>query len=441
MNKINQRRKSVMLILLAILFLIMSWVTLLPSAIVSADTVRDFEFNEADYSFNENDHSLKLIQIAESETGKLYVYVYQPSGAETFSLQIRLSQSISENAIWQDYFLTDRVAYTDTVFRYAVDGLELKPDALRYYDIPALYRKYDKDYDGELDGENIGGYISFAVKQLWTATTVNGQVSYTMQENASIVVTSQYVGQIYYGNPGMFLDEGTTSFYIAFDTDIRMDDIYEADISYGIIGEHITTGAIYEIVPYQTVTITAEGEASAKVGWSWFAQTHTWKDIQSKDDFVKAENLNDETKDILKTKKWVIRFHNLYSNDGGPWVKPLPLEYRATDTTILRLNYVRDGKTYNVGVVSDKQSSGTNIDNVIEDWSFKDWWESVKAWFKKYWHWLVIAVVGVIAIIILSPFLPLIFTAIGHLFVLLFKGLWWLISAPVRLIVALFKKE
>ena len=44
------------------------------------DLSKDESFSTTNYPFDSDDYSLSLIQIAESEDGELFVYVYQPSG-------------------------------------------------------------------------------------------------------------------------------------------------------------------------------------------------------------------------------------------------------------------------------------------------------------------------------------------------------------------------
>ncbi len=58
----------------------------------------------------------------------------------------------------------------------------------------------------------------------------------------------------------------------------------------------------------------------------------------------------------------------------------------------------------------------------------------------KWWQILLIIVVAIIVIILLIKFAPLIITLIVKLFVLLCKGVWWLISAPFRLIAKAVQK-
>ena len=43
------------------------------------DLMKDESFNPREFPSKENDYSLRVLQIAESEKGELFLYVYQPS--------------------------------------------------------------------------------------------------------------------------------------------------------------------------------------------------------------------------------------------------------------------------------------------------------------------------------------------------------------------------
>ena len=100
------------------------------------------------------------------------------------------------------------------------------------------------------------------------------------------------------------------------------------------------------------------------------------------------------------------------------------------DVTILRLKFETDGITYNLGVIDNKQTGG---DKPINE-------EEIKSEINGRGKWIIIAVILIVALILLAPLLPTIIFFIGKLIVWIFKGLWWLISAPFRLIKAIIEK-
>ncbi len=113
--------------------------------------------------------------------------------------------------------------------------------------------------------------------------------------------------------------------------------------------------------------------------------------------------------------------------------------------------FEKDGKVYNLGVVDDKRMSDPTPSNIPEltPWDkFMLWvkkimsklfgWDvnSIPNWGAVVFLLVVLCVLGLI-VKILWPFFPL----IGHGIAALFKGLFWIISAPVRLIASLFKRK
>ena len=83
-----------------------------------------------------------------------------------------------------------------------MEGFEVKADALRYYDISAIYRNYYADIDDGLaegDTSTIGGY-AIEVAKLFTACTVNGEVSYTCTDTTVVTIRPEqkYVGYVRY---------------------------------------------------------------------------------------------------------------------------------------------------------------------------------------------------------------------------------------------------
>ena len=74
---------------------------------VMDDMKSDTDFDISLYPANENDYSLQVIQIAESEDGELFVYVYQPSnGARDYTASsINISTAINDSLKYLNYKL------------------------------------------------------------------------------------------------------------------------------------------------------------------------------------------------------------------------------------------------------------------------------------------------------------------------------------------------
>ena len=73
---------------------------------VLEDLQKDETFDVSEYPLKNEDLSLTVIQIAESTSGELFVYVYQPSGKNVTVSSINISQGIDDKLSYKNYFLT-----------------------------------------------------------------------------------------------------------------------------------------------------------------------------------------------------------------------------------------------------------------------------------------------------------------------------------------------
>ena len=161
---------------------------------VLEDLQKDETFNIEDYPVVEKDYSLKIIQIAESNQKELFIYTYQPF-YQDYATSINISTGINDNLKYENYTLSF-INNSNTLFKYKVNDFQIKDDALRYYDISSIFRKYDKDIDGSLPGENEGNEKSYEVAKLYTASTVNGNVTYTCLSTKTVEIKNKYVPNI-----------------------------------------------------------------------------------------------------------------------------------------------------------------------------------------------------------------------------------------------------
>ena len=411
---------------------------------VLEDLQKDETFDTSEYPKVNTDYSLQVIQIGESENNELFVYVYQPCGnsKDLRACSVRISTAINDNAKWQDYPLT-YIDNEDTLYKYRVDSFTVNSDLVRYYDIPCIFRPWDERLNDEKpSNSNTVTEVSYSVNQLWTVSTSGDEIAYRMEKPDYIEVTDKYVGTLNYFEDKGSSDIDTWVFYIAFSTDILMEKLYEADISFAVEFIYATTGKVSR-GQEQSVTISSDQKGSAMTGgWYWWSKRHTWKAIESASDFVKTEKLTNEVNTYVKNKQWIVRFHTI-TNKHDSSDKGVAGSYRAADTTILRLNFITDGLAYNLGVVDNKQSGSGEKDNIEQD--PLDWFKAILQWIKGNWEWLVPVIVGsiiaIVLLIVFAPFLPIILSGIvsvlkafGHCLLWLLKGIWWLISAPFRLI-------
>ena len=132
--------------------------------------------------------------------------------------------------------------------------------------------------------------------------------------------------------------------------------------------------------------------------------------------------------------------------DDFSWVKD-PNSYAESsmaidikDLTILRLWYYYQGEEHEVIAIDTyTDSSGTN--NIFDPHrlTFEEWWASICEWWTNNWEWVVAIIIAIIAIpliVALMAFVPQIFSLIKYIG----KALLWIITAPFKLIIWLFKK-
>ncbi len=449
MNFINK----IMFIALIILCMLLPFLSFFEFKVAYADTViytnvledlqKDKNFNIEDYPVNDKDYSLKVIQVAESSAKELFIYVYQPCSPneDLKATTIRLSTTINDNAKWLDYNLS--LESSEGVFgKYKVENLQVKDDIVRYYDITAIHRMWNEKYDEKPQNDNVINEVVFEVGQLWTAATLEGNVSYTCTINETINITDKYVGYVRYSNGFWGLGSKTDSHYVAFSTNKKIDDLIEADVYFTYTPRWVWIklfGAKDEVFNgyYGTscdsyVYIKEDDVATNNPSWI-FPEKYVRDRIQSVDDFILKESLSEETKGYLEGKQWILRFfESEYNSEAGSnaYEKYMTVE----KVTILRLKFRTDGVTYNLGVVDNKQTGDSKPDNID---TMPDWLKKILEWL----FWILISILGIVLIIALIPVLVPVFVwilkAIWVVIKYTGKAIWWVLTLPFKL----FKKE
>ncbi|MCM1296738.1 MAG: hypothetical protein NC311_14465 [Muribaculaceae bacterium] len=199
---------------------------------VLEDLRADKNFNEDDYPQIEDDYSLKVVQIAESAEGELFVYVYQPSGKLHFTY-IVIS---TDRQNWGNYRL-GLINSAGVFHKYRVIGFTVSDAAERYYDIPNILRSFDSSIDDEpAEGQSVSD-VGCKVGQFWTATTdKSGKVSYSVIDTEIIEIKEKVVGYCEYQDGtkmGWDIAKGyTKAYFVAFSTDKSIDKLISADVSF-----------------------------------------------------------------------------------------------------------------------------------------------------------------------------------------------------------------
>lgn len=454
MQKKRFKINSIYCVLLAVLLLLSFFIGFSPplrADSIYSDVLKDLQidsnFNVDNYPLKNDDYSLQVIQIAESVDNELFIYVYQPAKNKIQATSVNISTAINESLNYVNYKL-NLINQNNTLYKYKVKDFIVKQDALRYYDISSIFRKVDSTIDIVTDeNDNTKTEISYSVGKLYTASTVNGVVSYTCLDTEIITITDKYVGFVRYLSGFKLYTQSCDSHYVAFATDKSIDSLMEADVYYvsrsarghiNLTGTHVDEYG-EAINNYIQLNYTQVADNSAD---GIFYRKYTWNRIEKVSEFVVNEELTDDTKNALSDKDWVLRFAETDYNSalGINGVQTITFT-EVTDVTILRLKFETNGIVYNLGVVDNKQSGDIIPDNI-----------SKLSLLEKIFYSILI----LICVLLLIPFLPYIIKfiilffkylflflyyifkclgiAIYYIFKYLFLSLLWIICLPVRLI-------
>lgn len=411
---------------------------------VLEDLQRDSSFSTDNYPENATDYSLQIIQLAESGDKELFVYVYQPSGQlkGLVASSINISTTINDAVSYHNYKL-ELLNADGVFFKYKVSDFVVKDDAVRYYTITSVYRKWDKTIDPATGNDNTVTEVNYNVSKQYAFGTINGKPYVNCVDIDTIVVTDKFVGFVRYENGFTLYNSACDSHFVAFNTDKPIDKLLEADVYYttqsynwnwtAFVGEKETFGTKQDNYSYLKYTDKVE-----HTGEGWFAGTYKWDRIQTVDDFISGENrenifhgavldvkvstkLTESALNELKGKKWVLRFTETaysftpdYTGTGSQYSSSTVVG----DVTILRLKFETDGITYNLGTIDNKQTGGKDPSNSTDiDVSLNNTGKKLAA-----------LIMLILAIVLLAPVLPYIL-----------KAVVWIVMLPINGIAALIK--
>lgn len=416
---------------------------------VLEDLSKDSTFDYENYPVDNDDNSIKVIQIAESESKELLIYTYQPNFNKDFKASsINISKS-DEDLNYVNYkleFLNNSL----TLYKYKVIDFEFSENQTRVYNISSIFRKFDKEVDDSPSSDNTISEVSFEVGKSWYATTDDdGNVNYQTFDNEVIEITDKFVGFVRYPDGFVFHKSTCDSHFVAFSTNKEIEKLLEADVyytsqsfyqSYGdgssIVAIPTTSyGSVKDNYSFLKYRDKAEVITSGFLKWKFsFDKISTVSnfisEIEGKNVFsCGVFNVATESKikasasEELNKMDWVLRFTETdYYTDGSTTSKTI-----VGDVSILRLKFITDGKVYSLGVIDNKQ---TGSDNSINNNHF-----SIEAKKPKDWMWWLIALVCLVLLIALFPSVAVsVFEVVLIVIKYILKALWWLVSLPFKLI-------
>lgn len=445
---------------------------------VLADLQKDSEFDTGAYPDNAADYSIQVIQIAESTDGELFVYTYQPCQKTTYLVATEINMSLTDKlgkevAEDEEVSAVDRPQLYGLTFlscsgvfcKYKVNGFAVSEDETRYYNISSIYREWLKGIDKKSGNDNDINAVAFPVGKLYTARTENGVVSYACENRKVVRILNPWAGFLRYSDGFFLKTTACDSHFVAFSTDWKIDELYEADVTYKERSVHyyhkFMAGGQTDYGEWvdKYAFLTDEQEfVKDRTGWLMGSEAR-YSRIQSVKEFISGEDLSDETKEKLKDKQWVLRFAETdcrFIYDGSDQGNNYWSE--VSEVTILRLKFKSAGVVYNLGAVSDKVTGDNIPDNVQPKFNFWEFvWNCVVKLFKGTANFIetVVALVAIFVCVFLLPVLCLIlsivFPPFGAVMKMIFKGiwkvilwllkaLWWLVCLPFKGIAALVRK-
>lgn len=382
----------------------------LPQNNVLSDLSRAENFDAANYPEDEDKDELSIIQVAEGTDKRLYVYVYSPKGLQ--ATEIRFSTTTGDDIKPVDYLLIldDK---SGALHKYIVEDFTISSELVRYYHVVQLARAWNSDIDGSPTGDNMQSTVPYKVAALFTVCGKDGDLLYYRDDIDVIEIRNPYAGYLRYSDGYHFSFLGgnwqyTDVHYIAFDTDKKIDELQEADVSFSMRTyeepindkDSITTYGD----PYTCDPITVTGTDKGGNEGGFLAGKYEWERIQQTDGFANKYGItNEDSIAALKKTKWVLMFYETETKMSS-WAEGHNKFYRGvcvSDVTILRLKFVTAGVTYNLGAVSAKVTEGQKpgngyqkslIDRIIEAI------RKVVSFIAEHWRWFVLGLFAVLAI-------------------------------------------
>ena len=427
---------------------------------VLADLQKDESFDKNDYIINQTDYSLELIQVAESSTGELLAYVYQPSaGAKgIIAKKIRINYPDSES--YNDYDLT-LLSKNGVFYKYKVDGYVTDYDNAveRKYNVVQIMRSASAELGDTVVDENNNtiSYVKYPVNWTFTAKYNDGKLYYGKEKLESVVVTDKYCGQLRFNSDDFtrfaerfFLGIGekyTTLHFIAFNTDAEIEDLVAAKVSFDLKyhkrAYQTVAGDTVETDEYSSeskvVSLSKEAEVTYKGGL--FGHKYTWNEIMSVEDFCNdvvisstaffKSDFAEGSMAEVNNKKWVLCYYSTEYVDVttnpslGVSVRTVE-EFATADTSILELTVNRNGVLYTLGVV-DNYQTGDGIPDNVEDYGvneewWSDWWQEMQEWLK----YILVAFAAILLVVVLIFICPPLLKLIKFIFKIITAPFRWL---------------
>ena len=423
------------------------------------DLKKDKTFSAENYPLDGTRNDLQIIQIAESENRELFIYVYQP-GYETKDYQAKyinmaLQDMIDPDLEYKLYSLT-LLNSNGQFAKYLVNGLTVSSDQYRYYNIATVYRDFDSDVDiwvSSVDKYNCKG---FSVASLWCAYYLNDQIVYEHEQAKVVKITYHSSGTVRYPSGFILKTEKCDSHYVGFTVDnFNVDKIYNAKITFQpVLVERFWRPGMDQptVIEYTESFIerelSAEGDNSlgSYRGEGLFGKTYSWPRISTVSAFKEqlevygGDQLSEDELKELEGSEFIFQFWESTFTMETSWLDSSynTQFYEARNIGVLQLDFLAEGKRYNLGCVSDLVSTDSvpdfDLSVKMPDFLNEDLFSLIIS--------LLFLLVSLMLFTpLLGPLLPMIFTFLFKGIAFLLRLVIYVLLFPFNLLFARRKKS
>lgn len=444
---------------------------------------------------NNSDNDLEvvnLIHIGEGKNGQFFIYTYEPLVNEINCplLTIRFSTGLgSKNYREYDLQLVSDEGY---LRKYLVKNYSVSYASERYYNITEIERVFNSVIDGDsYDGNTTITSKAIQVGQTWYCTKIDGELIYQMEKLNIVSIEPVLTGFVHYDDGFRLGDlvnaeSAIRSHFIAFSIEnYDVEKIYDADIEWkqrkvgyyyqdnlkdpitfikDLFSGKFETNEIKESFYFPEgeefkeceKTISNELNGVKYEGKGLFGRTYLWTRIVDYDGFnsmlennsaTLSSAFQDKINSVINADKKVFffsfaetefTFWNSVNQSTNGFVTGSTYSstyYETTDVDVVRIHFLSEGQSYNLGVVSDKTKEDQKADAWAEGLSF-DMFEDFKAQMEEFLEKAVI-VVGAIALICVLSFISPLMTVvkfIWNIIVHIILLIWSILTLPFKIL-------
>lgn len=412
------------------------------------DLSKDSSFSTDDYIPDSTDTDLRVIQVAEGENDEIFIYVFNPAYKKHDLRAAKINMSLqdpTERDIKYSLYDLTWINTNGAFSKYVVNNLNVQDKVNRYYTIATVYRPHDSTIDAPaVDDDDFVDYEGMSVGRSWKAYYYNGKMVYESARMDFADVRIHSVGHTSYSNGFHLYYDACYSHFVAFSvSNFDIDRVYDATVrySYSDVLETVVPGQhTYEAS--DPITIEADvkhNDTGSNDPDGWFGNyKYTWNRIVETKTFIQEiedqtnEFLTPEYEEGLQSSQYVIRFLETPTVTTVSSTSSVSSYTRVTEVTILRLKFLVENRTYNLGVVADIVSDDGNPDFVV------DLADNIQNGFEDVF--LILVIIGLIVLFILFKdviikFLEIVFSGIATIF----NSFIYVLKLPFRFFMWFFK--